>query len=230
VVTTVPDPNIDTKTKPEIVKKKKAIDPVTPPIIKTKPELEKDLPPGDPELRERAIGFIQDARKKRDGQLDRLGASQRGSIIKSYTERIKVIRDAYVFRLKEAAAETSDAQLKPRLLSQAERAKDLDAWIALLAPEEKLEITENGGASVVGKWDQYTNEEGGKISRWIAHANGRMEIVGKNWEVTWKLLEDGTLSVDWNKKKPYLFTRDGEGGWIGKTTFGQHTTLKRGNW
>jgi hypothetical protein len=56
-----------------------------------------------------------------------------------------------------------------------------------------------------------------------------MEVVGRDWEGTWEILEDGTLEVDMGKKKPNVFTRDGD-GWTGVGPFGQYLTLKRGDW
>jgi hypothetical protein len=38
-----------------------------------------------------------------------------------------------------------------------------------------------------------------------------MEIVGKKWEVSWGILNDGTLEVEWGKIRPDTFTRDGDG-------------------
>ena len=45
--------------------------PFSPPVVDTQPEKKPalDLPPGDPDLRERAIGLIADSRKKRDKEL-----------------------------------------------------------------------------------------------------------------------------------------------------------------
>ena len=64
------------------------------------------------------------------------------------------IRDVYVTRLTGAAAETDDAELKKRLIAQAERAKDLDSWVRLLVPDagtitgaasSRFALVSNGG-------------------------------------------------------------------------------------
>ena len=59
--------------KPEIVENDASEEPEPPPIADTEPEPDPephgDLTPGDPELLERAIGLIEDARKKRDKAL-----------------------------------------------------------------------------------------------------------------------------------------------------------------
>jgi hypothetical protein len=122
------------------------------------------------------------------------------------------------------------------MLAQAERAKDLDGWIKLLSPEPKRVSRKrndtfssskiSGSDGFVGNWDHVSN---GKASRNIAHADGRMEIVGKDWKATWKILEDGTLEVNSGKIRPSIYTRDGD-GWSGEGPFGQDITLKRGNW
>jgi predicted Ser/Thr protein kinase/type IV secretory pathway VirB10-like protein len=156
--------------------------------------------------------------------------SKERAIAARYRSELTRIRDAYATRLEGAATETAGDDLKRRLLAQAEQAKDLDAWIALLSPEPEKAPRNSTGAfgsgGIVGKWDQHSE---GKISRWIAHPDGRMEIVGEKWEVTWKILEDGTLEVEWGKIRPYVYKRDGD-GWTGKSTFGQDTTLKPGDW
>lgn len=244
-----------------------------------KPTLDPDLQPADPELRERAIGLILEARKKRDSgfvenarallrQLD--GRASRG--VKSQgrlVERLKAevvdnripltdgtrdlpkeiakdfdyalgkdkaldeshrrdltrIRDAYVGRLEGAAAKTSDEELKQRLLAQAERAKDLDAWIGALAPEPKVFVRKTIGG-VVGHWDEQVNT---KTTRWIAHPDGTMEIDGEKAPVVWEIREDGVLVVTWSNKAFYTFIRDGD-GWIGTTSFKDKVTLTRGDW
>ncbi len=202
---------------------------VTPPIKISKPEskpkMTADLSPGDEVLRTRAIGLIFKARKKRDKDLIQQPRSREAAIDKAYSSALTVIRDAYVSRLKKAAAETSDAQLKPRLLAQAGRAKDLDAWIGLLSPEPKR-IPKKNTDSFVGNWDKRSE---GKITRWTARADGKLEVVGKDWDVKWKILGDGSLVIEWGKIRPDTLTRDGA-GWTGKSTFGQPMSLSRGDW
>lgn len=243
-----------------------------------------ELPPGDPELRERAIGLIGDARKKRDKELadnasalhfslksqsrdakpdvlalveklkedivdnriplidgdtglpEKMTGAFKDSLAKevSIDERYRAdltrIRDSYVTRLKGAADEAAEDDLKKRLLAQSERAADLDAWIVLLAPEpervgRKSSVGLAGGFT--GNWDIHTE---GRVARWTAHTDGRMEIVGQRWEAFWEIVADGSLEVTWTgKKKPYILTRDGE-DWVGKSPFGHAVTFKRGNW
>ncbi len=259
------------------------VEPVTPPVVDSHPDADpqnsQDLPPGDPELLQRAIGLIQDSRKKRDAgfsdnakallfqfashahtgkkedaifmeSLKEMLAGNRvpmtegaeelpEDVVKNFErarfkeQSIKAahrsdltrIRDAYVTRLKGAAADTSDAGLKPRLLAQAERASELDAWIALLAPVAKS-VPKYLSAPFVGKWAErnYGHDE-----HWIAHPGGKLEVVGQDWNVTWIILENGTLEIRWPDKKPCVFTRDGD-GWDGKNSFGKKATLTRGNW
>ncbi|QTN31908.1 serine/threonine protein kinase [Akkermansiaceae bacterium] len=156
--------------------------------------------------------------------------SREAAIMRSHESDLTRIRDAYVARLQGAAAESTDESLKRRLLAQADEAEDQEAWIALLSPEPVKTPKRSTGAfgtgGIVGNWDQHSE---GKTARWIAHPDGRMEIVGKTWDVTWKILDNGTLEVDWKKVRPYTFERDGE-GWKGKTTFGQEAILTRGDW
>lgn len=241
----------------------------------------RELPPGDPELRERAIGLIGDARKKRDKELadnvsalhfaikaqsrdakpdvlslvetlktniveNRIpmtegvtglpGAMERAftdarakedSIDERYRNDLTRIRDAYVTRLQGAADDSEDQDLKRRLIAQAERAEDMDSWIGLLAPEPERAIKKGvGGSGFAGNWDSHSYNQS---SRWIAHPDGRMEIVGKDWKVTWELLGDGTLIVNWNKKAPYRYTLVGE-EWVGENPHGGKATLTRGDW
>jgi serine/threonine protein kinase len=283
-----PDPIAEVKPDPAPIEVGVREEPVIPPVVVSIPEPEPivaaDLPPGDPELRTRAIGLILEARKKRDKELAKnarallfqLGSRARnakkdeaafierlkGDVIdnrvpltegviglpdkltrdfeqarskeavidKACLSALTRIRDAYVPRLEKAAAETSDAQLKPRLLAQSERAKDLDAWIGLLAPEPKWVPKKSsgafGGGDFVGNWDHYSN---GAASRRIAHRDGRMEIVGKDWKATWKILENGTLEINSGKIRPSILTRKGN-GWTGKGPFGQDLSLTRGDW
>jgi hypothetical protein len=214
---------------PDIVDVGRRDKPDVPPVVVTEPDPEPkvavDLIPGDQLLRTRAIGLILDARKKRDKDLARQPSSREEAIDEAYRSAIIVIRDAYATRLEKSAGETSDAQLKPRLLAQAERAADLDAWIGLLSPEPKR-ISKKNFDGFVGNWDHSSNGEG---SRRIAHPGGRFEIVGKDWKATWKIVKDGTLVVDSGKIRPAIYTRDGE-GWTGEGPFGQDITLKRGDW
>ncbi|MFT5904635.1 MAG: serine/threonine protein kinase [Cryomorphaceae bacterium] len=212
-------------------------EPVIPPVVISKPEADPRvsayLPPGDQVLRKRAIGLILKARKKRDKDLSQQHVSKEKAIDRAYLSAITVIRDAYATRLEKAASETSDAQLKPRLLAQAGRAKDLDAWIGLLSPETKRlssklpskPVPKKNTAGFVGKWDHTSN---GKSSLRIAHPDGRFEVVGKDWKVTWEILKDGTLKLDSGKIRPSILTRDGD-GWTGEGPFGQDLSLKRGD-
>ncbi len=181
--------------------------------------------PGDQALRTRAIDQILDARKKRNTDFIEQPGSKEAAIDKAYLSSLTQIRDAYVAQLEKAADETFDTQQELRLLAQAERAKDLDAWIGLLAPESQG-APRKSSLAFVGNWDAHSS---GKVSRRIAHADGRMEIVGRNWKVTWEILADGTLAVDWGKRAPHIFTRDGK-GWTGKTSFGHAVSFTPGDW
>ena len=214
---------------PDIVDVELRDKPDVPPVVVTEPDPEPkvavDLSPGDQLLRTRAIGLILDARKKRDKDLTRQPSSREEAIDEAYRSAIIVIRDAYAARLEKSATETSDAQLKPRLLAQAERAADLDAWIGLLSPEPKR-ISKKKVDGFVGNWDHSSN---GVASRRIAHPGGRFEVVGKDWKATWEIVKDGTLVVDSGKIRPAILTRDGD-GWTGEGPFGQDLTLKRGDW
>lgn len=230
--TNSPEPETETKEKePEVANKKEEMNPTVPAVVKVKPEKVKDIPPGDPALLERGVGLIRKAHEKRIQELSKNDISHKKAIDEAYYSELNVIRSSYVSRLEKAAGETPDEQLKQRLQAQAKQASDLDAWVALLAsdlkePPAQEEPPAKGADSVIGNWDQSSE---GKVERWIAHADGRMEIVGKAWEVKWRLEEDGTLIVDWKKIRPYIYTRDGD-GWTGKSTFGQPTSLKRGDW
>jgi hypothetical protein len=258
-------------------------DPVSPPVVEPEPAKnpEGDLPPGDPDLRERAIGLIADSRKKRDKELaenvrtvrselasrarsakadeatliarlgkeivddripfidddqgfgDRLAASlklagaKEESIDAVHRSDLTRIRDAYVTRLKgRAAAETSDEELKRRLLAQADQAGDLDAWIQLLSPEPKRVPRRFSASGFAGKWNI---RDSGHTSHWIAHPDGRLEVVGQKWKVNWVILDDDSLEVRFSDKKPYKFTRNGD-GWTGKTSFGMPASLTPGDW
>ncbi|MFT5904636.1 MAG: hypothetical protein ACI9E1_000221 [Cryomorphaceae bacterium] len=197
------------------------------PIVEVEPGPDPALKlPGDLELRARAIGQILDARKKRNTDFIEQPGSKEAAIEKAYFSALKQIRDGYVVRLEKSAADTFDTQLELRLLSQAERAKDLDAWIGLLSPDSKM-IPRKSSLAFVGNWDAYSS---GKVSRRIAHPDGRMEIVSnKEWKVTWQIVKDGTLEVEWGKGRPSILVRDGD-GWTGKTPFGHAISFKRGDW
>ena len=203
-------------------------EPDLPPVVENEPEPEQvpdaELPPGDTELRAKAIGLILDARRKLDKELAANALAKEESIVQAHRSDLTRIRDAYVNRLEGAAAETLDEDLKRRLLAQAAQAKDLDAWIALLAPEATWIPKQSPGGGMVGKW---INRSYNKESQWIAHPDGRVEIPGQKWQVTWEILEDGTLKVDWNKEKQYLYKRDGD-GWTGKNPHGGVATLTPG--
>ena len=126
-------------------------------------------------------------------------------------------------RLKGAAAETSDEDLKPRLLAQADRATELDAWIRSLAPGSETPSEKFFGVGFAGRWNV---SDSGKTDLWIAHPDGRVEFANAKWTAQWVLLEDGSLEVRFSDKKPYKFTRDGK-GWTGKTSFGRPAALTR---
>jgi hypothetical protein len=270
---------------PEVIVRNEP-DPVAPFVEREKvvePERPKNLPPGDPELRTRAIGLIGDSRKVRDKALadnsrslrfeiaaqarsaapdeveqfrelereisgDRvpliegaeaygvrlasaisLASEKEESIDASYRSDLTRIRDSYVTRL-ETSAETSDGEIKQRLLAQAKEAADLDEWIELLSPETKVVRKSfsggNFGGTFIGKW---TVSDGRDIRQWIAHPDGRLEVVGKPWEVTWVVMEDASVEVRFEGKKPYKYNRDG-GGWTGKSPFGAPSSLTRGDW
>ncbi len=152
------------------------------------------------------------------------------SIDTAYSSDLAKIRDAYVSRLTTAAKDTSDADLKQRLVNQAALAKDLDPWVQQLSPETPWTRKKMAGAAssngAVGKW---INRSYNQESQWIGHPDGRMEIVGHDWKVTWKILEDGTLEVDWNKKAPYTYKLK-DGVWVGENPHGGEATLTRGDW
>lgn len=97
--------------------------------------------------------------------------------------------------------------------------------ITLLAPETKY-IPKSLSATFNGKWAARNNEHD---ERWIAYPNGKLELVGQKWEVTWNILEDGTLEIRSPENKPCSFSRDGD-GWIGTNIFGKKVTLRPGNW
>ncbi len=217
------NPKPSPKPNPKTVGNENDMNSVAPPVVKTQPKENKELADEDLELLERAAGFIRKEHEKRINELAKNGSTQRDKIDSTYFTEIEKIRSAYVTRLEKAAKETTDAESKQRLQAQAKRAEDRDKWIALLAPELK-EPPAQGAATVIGKWYQ-TSE--GKTDQWIAHEDGRMEIVGKPWKVKWRL-EGETLIVDWNKIRPYVYTRDGD-GWSGKSTFHKPSTLKRGD-
>jgi len=264
--------------------------PVNPPVVEPEPEPEpvadEDLPPGDPELYERAISLILEARTKRDKELaENAGAllfqlrahsrdaepagallierlkgdvisnripitegitglpadisrdfelclAKEESIDENHRSDLTRIRDAYLTRLDGAAADADNDELKRQLVAQAEHAKDLATWVELLSPEPEIEKKRSSGSfgagGFPGKWVSHTPDS---ESQWIAHPDGRMEIVGRDWIATWKILEDGTLEVDWGKKKPHSYTRDKNGiGWTGKTGFGHPASLTPGDW
>lgn len=215
-------------------------EPVPVAVLDKEPEPSGNLEPGDPQLRERAISLIAEARKKRDKELsDNASAlhfslkdspAKEESIDGKHLSELTRIRDAYVTRLKGAADETSDKGLKERLVAQAEEGGDLAGWIGSLTPEPDRVVRRSSGAvsgSFAGNWDIHSE---GRVSRWTAHPNGRMEIIGQTWEAFWEVVDDGSLEVMWTgKKRPYKLTRDGE-DWIGKSPFGHAVTLKRGNW
>lgn len=243
-----------------------------------------ELMPGDPELRERAIGLIEESRKKRDKELadnasalhftlkaqsrdateevvalvdvlkgdivdDRIpqidgvtglpdamerafedALAKEGPIEERYRSDLMRIRDAYVTRLEGAAESTDDEDLKKRLIAQAGLAADLDAWIGSLAPEPQRVVRRSSGGvagGFAGNWDIHSE---GKVSRWIGHPDGRLEIIGQKWVASWIILEGGTLELRWaGKGKPYVLEREGE-DWVGKSPFGHPVTLKPGDW
>lgn len=205
----LPEPEILTpEQKPEIVNHDKDMDSTVPAVVKNKPKDNiKELPPGDLELYDRASDLIRKEHEKRLKDLADKDASQKKAIDQVYFSALEVIRNSYVSRLEKSIAEATDPEMKQRLQAQSKNAENIDAWIMLLAPDLE-EPPVKGDTSVIGKWEQ-TSE--GKTQRWIAHEDGRMEIVGQKWEVTWKLDEDGTLIVDWKKIRPYIYNQDGDG-------------------
>ena len=143
------------------------------------------------------------------------------------------IRDAYVRRLETAAEEAADEDLKPRLVAQAERAEDVDEWVALLSPEPESSnpgsFTVRASGGFAGKWTITTDN----VTHWHADEQGVVTIRSGPWEgktATWKILDDGTLEIHWpDKPRPYVLSRDGD-GWTGKTSFGKKASLVPGDW
>lgn len=162
-------------------------------------------------------------------QFNRALASE-STIDSSYNSDLVRIRDAYESRLTTAAGETSDANLKKRLIAQAALAKDLDSWVNQLSPEPKwdrIKIKEMVSSdSFLGKWiDQSAERE----EKWIAHSDGTLEIVDKPWVAKWEILKDRTLLIKWDDKDPYEYTRKGD-IWIGSSNNRKSATLTRGDW
>ena len=89
---------------PEIVENVTPEEPDVPPLVDTEPEPEpepdEDLPPGDPELRGRAIGLILNARKKRDEELAK-NARSLGLDLDVSARSAKEDEVAFIGRLKE---------------------------------------------------------------------------------------------------------------------------------
>lgn len=246
------------------------------------------LPPGDPELLEKAIGLIDGARKGRakllgdnaravlfklrvrareveqnevdliealenDVKGDRLpivadvrnmpaeleaifkeGHLKEEEIESKYLTDLERIRSAYISRLQEAATTTEDEELKPKLLAQAGKADDLDAWIEALSPEPEVERKRSAGSlagagGFEGKWVIHTDN----VTQWIADSKGVVTINDGKWAgktAEWKILDNGTLEVHWaDKPRPYVFEKDGA-GWSGKTSFGKVARLEPGDW
>ncbi len=154
-----------------------------------------------------------------------LACAKEESIDTVHRADLTKIRDAYVTRLKAgAAAGSSDPELKRRLLAQADRASNLDAWIRLLSPEPERSPKKFFAGGFAGKWSFGDTGIGGD---WIAHLDGTMEIVYQTRRGTWEILEDGTLEVRFaNREIPYTFTRDGA-GWTGETSSGRLMSLTR---
>ncbi len=145
----------------------------------------------------------------------------------AYIADLTKIRDAYVSRLTTAAKDSSDAELKQRLASQATLANDLDPWINQLSPEPQWTRIKMKGMvsskSFVGKW---LEQSPGGQGNWIAHPDGRLEIVDKPWKATWEIAPDGTLFIRWNDKDPYEYTRDGA-IWVGTSKNRKGATITR---
>jgi serine/threonine protein kinase len=264
-------------------------DPEDDPVVKVTPEPEPDEPqgPGDPELRKRAVGLIEDARAQREKNyqenakalifqlstrsgglakpeeaarikrlqedvvnnrvpiVDGVGGlsmelirlfeyarDKEEEIESGYDASLARIRDAYVARLKGAADTAADEKLKQRLLSQADEATDLKAWVALLSPEPFIQRKDSTGGfagGFAGHWNVQTDD----LTQWVADEDGRVTINDGEWKgktATWKLLEDGTLEVHWpDKARPYVLTRSGD-GWVGKTSFQKPVTITPGDW
>ena len=151
------------------------------------------------------------------------------AIDSAYKTDLTRIRDAYVSRLNTAAKEASDTELKQRLVAQAEQAKDMDAWINQLSPEPQWTRLKMKGtvssSSVVGKWHENSS---GKSEKWIAHSDGRLEIVDKPWKATWEIDAEGNLIIKWSDKDPYVYTRKGN-SWIGFSNNRKDATLTPGD-
>lgn len=148
----------------------------------------------------------------------------------TYNTDLAKIRDAYVSRLTTAAKDTSDAELKQRLTSQAALAKDLEPWINQLSPEPQWTRIKMKGIvssdSFVGKWIEHS---GGGQGKWIAHSDGRLEIFDRDWIATWKIIEDGTLVVQFAGKKPYEYTRKDD-TWVGTSASKPGAIITPGDW
>lgn len=134
------------------------------------------------------------------------------------------IRDAYATHLKSAATATTDADLKKRLLAQADHAADLGAevaQVALVAPVPAT-VPKISSKAFVARWVPKNIKDG---SHWHVHADGTLvALIGPNYQATWKMLANGTIEVKWANKNISIFTREGK-GWTGKDYKGIETTL-----
>ena len=77
-----------------------------------------------------------------------------------------------------------------------------------------------------GKWAVKNNN---RPERWIAHPDGKLEVLDRNWEMTWIILENGSLEIRSPDRTFPPFTRDGE-RWIGENAFGKEVNLTPGAW
>lgn len=157
---------------------------------------------------------------------------EQSTIESAHRVELNRIRDFYVPKLRAAAEETTDEELKKRLIAQADSASDVPAWVEKLAPEPERKVVAfrpvNRG--FVGRWVVTVDD----VTQWIADENGIVTINDGQWKgktANWKLMPDGTVEVHWpDKPRPYILSSDGKGGWTGKTSFGKVLTVLPGNW
>jgi len=59
--------------------------------------------------------------------------------------------------------------------------------------------------------------------------NSQIVDLDRNWEMTWIILENGSLEIRSPDRTFSPFTRDGE-RWIGENAFGKEVNLTPGAW
>ncbi|MFK7850479.1 MAG: protein kinase [Akkermansiaceae bacterium] len=137
-------------------------------------------------------------------------------------ENLEKARELFTNTENEMPSIPSDDQIEDKAPDK------LIVWLAYKEAKALLDPKNTAAENFAGKWHNPLSDNDGN---YIAHPDGRFEVVGEIWKVTWEIDDQGTLRVYWGEKpKPAIFTKDeSTGNWVGTSRLGKRSMLVPGD-